>query len=102
MLEKVSGVKIGRGKIEEIINAARITGLTGNYEVDFLNSREKRLYTGNDTEIRRAKNTSPLLLQTYMRDTGEILNDLALPIYVNGTHWGNSIVGLKPELLQQD
>jgi len=76
--------------------------LTGNYEVDFINSREKRIYTGSETEIKRAKNSAPLLLQTYMRDTGEILNDLALPIHVNGNHWGNFIVGLKPEILQRD
>jgi len=76
--------------------------LTGNHEVDMINSREKRIYTGNETETRRAKNTSPLLMQTYMRDTGEILNDLALPIYVNGTHWGNLIMGFKSETLQQD
>jgi len=37
-----------------------------------------------------------------MRDTDEIVNDLALPSYVNGTHWGNYIVGAKPEILQQD
>ena len=76
--------------------------LTGNYEVDMINSREKRIYTANDTEIRRANNSAPLLLQTYMRDTGEVLNDLALPIFVNGSHWGNFIVGLKPETLLQD
>lgn len=76
--------------------------LTGNYDVDTVNSREKRIYAANETEMKRARNASPLLLQTYMRDTGEILNDLALPIYVNGTHWGNLIVGLKPEFLQQD
>ena len=76
--------------------------LTGNPEVDAVNSREKRIYAANETEIKRAKNTSPLLLQTYIRDTGEILNDLALPIHVNGSHWGNLIVGLKPESLQQD
>ncbi|MBJ6724101.1 methyl-accepting chemotaxis protein [Geomesophilobacter sediminis] len=75
--------------------------LTGNYEIDTVQSREKRMYTANDTEIKRARNTAPMLLQTHMRDTGEILNDLALPIFVNGTHWGNLIVGLKPEQLQQ-
>jgi methyl-accepting chemotaxis protein len=75
--------------------------LTGNFEVDAVNSREKRIYAGNETEINRAKNTAPLLLQTYMRDTGEILNDLALPIQVNGTLWGNLAVGIKPEILQQ-
>jgi len=76
--------------------------LTGNYEVDMVNSREKRIYAGNETEKKRANNTSPLLLQTYMRDTGEILNDLALPIHVKGSHWGNLILGFKAEVLQQD
>jgi methyl-accepting chemotaxis protein len=76
--------------------------LTGNIEIDTVNSREKRIYQNNDTEINRSKNTAALLLQTYARDTGEILNDLALPIYLGGNHWGNFIVGLKPEILQQD
>jgi methyl-accepting chemotaxis protein len=76
--------------------------LTGDFQTDFLGSREKRLYQGNDTEIRRSKNTAPLLLQTYLRDTGEILNDLALPIYLDGTHWGNFIMGFKPEVLLED
>lgn len=75
--------------------------LTGNYEVDLVNSREKRIYAASELEVKRAKNTMPFLLQTYMRDTGEILNDLSLPIHVKGTHWGAFLVGLKPEILQQ-
>ena len=73
--------------------------LTGNYEVDLVNSREKRHYASSPMEIRRAKNTTPFLLQTYSRDTGEILNDLTQPIIVNGRHWGAFIMGIKPELL---
>jgi methyl-accepting chemotaxis protein len=76
--------------------------LTGNHEVDLVNSREKRMYAGNDLEIKRAKNMAPLLLQTYMRDTGELVNDLAFPVYLDGKLWGNFVVGMKPELLQQD
>ena len=75
--------------------------LTGKYEIDLVNSREKRHYTSSPMEIRRAKNTTPFLLQTYGRDTGEILNDLTHPIYINGKHWGAFIVGLKPEQLLQ-
>ena len=73
--------------------------LTGNYDIDLVNSREKIKYWNNDTEIRRAQNTMPFLLQTYMRNTGEIMTDLAIPLYVNGMHWGNFITGIKPEML---
>jgi methyl-accepting chemotaxis protein len=76
--------------------------VTGNPEIDLLNSRHQRFYFTNDTEKRRVKNTQPFLLQTYMRDNGDILNDLSMPIYVNGTHWGALCVGIKPEILLQD
>jgi methyl-accepting chemotaxis protein len=75
--------------------------VTGNYDVDLLNSREKRIYAANDLEIRRAKNTMPFLLQTYMRDTGEILNDLSHPIHIDGQHWGAFIMGIRPESLSE-
>ncbi len=39
----------------------------------------------------------PLLLQTYKRDTGEIMHDLSVPIYINGKHWGGFRVGYQPE-----
>lgn len=76
--------------------------MTGDPEVDLLNSRHQRIYFSNETEKRRATHTQPLLLQTYMRDTGEILNDLSMPIYVNGRHWGALIIGLTPETLLRD
>ncbi|BCS52620.1 methyl-accepting chemotaxis protein [Geobacter sp. SVR] len=75
--------------------------LTGNYETDLLNSREKRVYASNTLEIRRAKNVTPFLLQTYARDTGEILNDLSHPIFINGRHWGAFIIGIRPEMLSR-
>jgi len=76
--------------------------LTGNFEQDVANSRHKRIYMANKTEQRRAQNTQSFLLQTYSRDTGEILNDLSLPIYVNGRHWGAYIIGFDPQLLLED
>lgn len=76
--------------------------LTGNYDIDLVNSREKIIYFNNETEIRRSKNTMPFLLQTYSRNTGELMTDLSLPIYVNGSHWGAFITGIKPEALMKE
>lgn len=76
--------------------------MTGNPETDLLNSRHQRIYFNNQTEQRRSTHTKPLLLQTYMRDTGEILNDLSMPIHINGRHWGALIIGLTPETLLKD
>lgn len=63
--------------------------MTGNFEVDNLKSRHRRKFDGNRAEQRRASHTSPFLLQTFIRDTGEVLNDLSIPLYVNGQHWGH-------------
>lgn len=73
--------------------------MTGNFEVDNVKSRHRRFFTGSRAEIRRVTNTAPFLLQTFVRDTGEVLNDLTFPIYVNGKHWGGFALGFKPELL---
>ena len=72
---------------------------TGNYEIDLVKSRHRRIYKNNEQEIKRAKNTETFLVQTYLRDTGEILHDFSMPIYVKGNHFGALIVGLKPEAL---
>ena len=73
--------------------------LTGDFSVDNLKSRHRRIYFGSRAEQRRATHTAPFLLQTFIRDTGEVLNDLSFPIYVNGKHWGGFIMGFQPELL---
>ena len=73
--------------------------LTGDPEHDLLHSRNQRFFKDNENEIRRAKNTAPFLLQTFIRDTGEILCDLSLPIHVNGRHWGGLIMGFEPNLI---
>jgi len=48
--------------------------------------------------VRRSTSTTPMLLQTYMRDTGEVINDLSMPIVVDNKHWGAFILGLNPEI----
>ena len=69
--------------------------VSGKAETDVLASRDKRIF--NDvTGLRAARSTQPFLLQTYMRDTGEVLNDLSMPIYVRGRHWGALRVGFDP------
>lgn len=68
--------------------------LTGNAEIDMMNSRTKRMF--NDaTGIRCGQHTDKFLLQTYKRDTGEIMHDVSAPIYVQGKHWGGFRIGFK-------
>jgi methyl-accepting chemotaxis protein len=76
--------------------------MTGDPARDLLHSRHQRIYQNNRTEQRRCSHTEPLLLQTYMRDTGEILNDLSMPIYVDGKHWGAFIMGFDPRKMFAD
>lgn len=68
--------------------------LTGNYDIDIVNNRTKRIFSDR-TGKRCGANTAPFLLQTYKRDTGEVMHDLSAPIYVNGRHWGGFRIGYK-------
>jgi methyl-accepting chemotaxis protein len=65
---------------------------TGNYDFDLLNCRNKRIFS-DKVGIALARNTKPFLLQTYMRDTGETVNDFSMPIFVAGRHWGAVRIG---------
>ncbi|TBU97175.1 methyl-accepting chemotaxis protein [Phytopseudomonas dryadis] len=69
---------------------------TGDRAVDMAKSRSKRLFNDR-TGIRCGSHQQPLLLQTYMRDTGELMHDLSVPIHVQGRHWGGLRLGYKPE-----
>ena len=60
---------------------------TGNLEVTLVSSRSKRLFNER-TGARNGAHTQTMLLQTYKRDTGEIMHDLSVPIFVAGRHWG--------------
>lgn len=68
--------------------------LTGNYDVDFVNNRTKRIFS-DPTGARCGSHTQPFLLQTYKRDTGEVMHDLSVPIYVGGRHWGGFRIGYR-------
>jgi len=66
--------------------------LTGNPDTDKNNNRTKRIFDDH-TGIRCARNTEGFLLQTYRRDTGEILNDMSKPLVINNRHWGGIRIG---------
>ena len=68
--------------------------LTGDYAVDIIHNRTKRIFSDR-TGKRCGTNTEPFLLQTYKRDTGEVMHDLSAPIYVDGKHWGGFRVGYR-------
>ena len=70
--------------------------LTGDEKVDFVNNRTKRIF--NDPVGKKCgTHEQPFLLQTYRRDTGEIMHDLSVPIYVQGRHWGGFRLGYRTE-----
>ncbi len=66
--------------------------LTGDYDTDLAGNRSKRIFD-DPTGARCGSHTERLLLQTYKRDTGEIMHDLSVPVYVNGRHWGGFRIG---------
>ena len=72
--------------------------LTGNYDADLIGNRTKRIWT-DPTGSRAGKNKQPLLLQTYARDTGEILSEINLPIVIDTKIWGNVRVGVDSTVL---
>ena len=66
--------------------------LTGDYEKDLVGNRSMRIFN-DPTGLAAARNTNPVLLQTYMRDTGVVMNDISVPIYFEGKHWGGLRIG---------
>ncbi|WP_278421248.1 methyl-accepting chemotaxis protein, partial [Stutzerimonas kunmingensis] len=68
----------------------------GNPEIDRVKSRSKRLFNDR-TGGRCGSHQRRLLLQTYSRDTGELMHDLSVPIMVGGRHWGGLRLGYRPE-----
>ena len=68
--------------------------LTGNAKIDIINNRTKRIFD-DPTGSRCGKHKDKFLLQTYKRDTGEIMHDVSAPIFVQGKHWGGFRIGFK-------
>ncbi|MCY1411420.1 Methyl-accepting chemotaxis protein (MCP) signaling domain protein [compost metagenome] len=72
----------------------------GDPKVDRMKSRSKRLFNDR-TGIRCGSHQQALLLQTYCRDTGELMHDLSVPIYVAGQQWGGLRLGYRPEAMPE-
>ncbi|MFK5984176.1 MAG: methyl-accepting chemotaxis protein [Pseudomonadota bacterium] len=70
--------------------------LTGNYDTDMLKNRTKRIFD-DPTGRRCGSHTASFLLQTYKRDTGEVMHDLSVPVFIKGKHWGGFRMGYQAE-----
>lgn len=68
----------------------------GDLQHDTQHCRTKRLFNDR-TGKRCGSHEKTLLLQTYKRDTGEIMHDLSVPIHIKGRHWGGLRLGYRPE-----
>ncbi|EXI65466.1 MAG: Methyl-accepting chemotaxis protein 4 [Candidatus Accumulibacter adjunctus] len=71
---------------------------TGDYARDLVATRHKRIFD-DPVALKVAKSVEPSLFQTYMRDTGEALGDLSMPVTVNGRRWGAIRVGFDPQVV---
>jgi len=75
-------------------NTAFARPLTGDHDKDFVANRTKRIF---DDPVGKqcGAHELPFLIQTYRRDTGEIMHDISAPVYVNGRHWGGFRIGYR-------
>jgi len=70
--------------------------LTGDEQKDIVGNRTKRIFS-DPVGKRCGAHETPFLLQTYRRDTGEIMHDISAPVYVKGRHWGGLRIGYRTE-----
>lgn len=66
---------------------------TGDVAHDTLNVRDKRLFDDRISKNAIA-NKGSIMCQTYMRDTGEIITDVSIPVDLDGARWGAVRMGL--------
>lgn len=69
--------------------------LTGNLAVDLVNNRTKRIFNDR-TGLAAARSEAPFLIQQYLRDTGEVMVDISVPVFIRGRHWGAVRIGYRP------
>ncbi|MEE7546320.1 methyl-accepting chemotaxis protein, partial [Xanthomonas sp. Kuri4-1] len=70
--------------------------LTGDPARDLVGNRTKRRFTDR---VGRSvgTHTDPYRLQVYRRDTGQIMFDLSVPVFVGDRHWGGFRIGYSLE-----
>ncbi len=62
---------------------------TGDPKVDLARSRHMRFFQNRDIPY-----MGRFRLQSYLRDTGEVMFNLSVPLEVNGRYWGGLFMGL--------
>jgi len=68
--------------------------LTGDFDKDMVGNRTKRIFD-DPVGKRCGDHEMEYLVQTYRRDTGEVMHDVSAPIYVQGRHWGGFRIGFR-------
>jgi methyl-accepting chemotaxis protein len=66
--------------------------LTGDAARDLVGNRTKRIF-GDRVGRSVGAHVEPYKLQVYRRDTGQIMFDLSVPVFVDGQHWGGFRIG---------
>jgi methyl-accepting chemotaxis protein len=70
---------------------------TGDPKIDLQKSRNMRFF-----DKRRLSHEGRFLLQSYLRDTGDVMFNLSVPIIAHGTYWGGLYLGLPSKTLGLD
>ena len=70
--------------------------LTGDCQVDLTGNRTKRIFSDRVGQ-QVGRHTRRSRLQTYRRDTGELMFDMSAPVSVNQRHWGGFRIGYRIE-----
>ncbi|OIR17177.1 methyl-accepting chemotaxis protein McpS [mine drainage metagenome] len=68
--------------------------ITGDIKQDTIHSRTKRIFS-DPVGKRCGSHNQPFLIQTYRRDTGEVVHDISAPIFVHGRRWGGFRIGYR-------
>ena len=76
-------------------NSSYAKPLTGDYEVDLANNRTKRIFNDPVGSACSTNTEKEFLIQSYMRDNGDILFDISTPLYIENKHWGCIRLGFK-------
>ncbi len=69
--------------------------LTGDYEYDLANNRTKRIFDDPVGKACSENVEKEFLIQSYMRDNGDILFDVSTPLFIDNKHWGCIRCGFK-------
>lgn len=65
---------------------------TGNREEDFKDNKAKRILNDH-IGLSASKNQAPYIIQQAVLDTGEIIKDFSVPLFVRNRHWGSIRIG---------